>query len=135
LYTIYVHALKSASASIGAKELSEKAKALEAAGKQGDFAYIKQNNPDFLKALEVVLDKINNDLKKDEPKGPVDLEAMKIELNKLKNAIGVFDSDAIDEATNSLRAFTQVEGVEDILQKTLIGEYDDAVAAIEGLVK
>jgi len=135
LYTIYVHALKSASASIGALDLSEMAKALEMAGKQADFVYIKQHNSEFLKELEKVLDNISKTLKKDEPKGPVDLEALKIELGKLKAAIGILDSDAIDEATNALKAFRQVPEVEDILQKTLIGEYDEAVATIEGLMK
>jgi len=132
LYTIYVHALKSASASIGASELSEMAKSLENAGKQHDFAYIKQHNPAFISALEVVLDDISKVLKKDEPKGSVDFATLKIELNKLKEAIRVFDSDAIDEATNSLRAFAEVE---DILQKTLIGKYKEAEAAIDDLIK
>jgi len=133
LYTTYVHALKSASASIGALDLSEKAKALENAGQQTDIAYIKQRNSEFLNALKVVLDNISKVLKKDEQKSSVDFEALKIELGKLKEAIGIFDSDAIDEATNSLQAFTQVAEVENILQKTLIGKYEEAVAMIDGL--
>jgi len=133
LYTIYVHALKSASASIGALELSELAKDLENAGNQQDLDYIKQHNSEFISALEAVLDNISKVLKKDEPKGPVDFEALKIELSKLKKAISVFDSDAIDEATTSLRAFTQVAEVEDILQKTLIGKYEEAVFMIDNL--
>jgi len=135
LYTIYVHALKSASASIGALELSEMAKDLENAGKQQDLAYIKQHNPEFLNALKIVLDDINKVLKKDEPKGPVDFGTLKIELNKLKEAIGVFDPDAINEAATSLQAFTQVKGVENILQKTLTGKYEETVALIDDLIK
>jgi len=130
LYTTYVHALKSASASIGAFDLSEMAKALEAAGKQQDLAYIKQHNSEFLNTLKIILDNIGKVLKKDEPKGPVDFEALKTGLNKLKEAIGLFDPDAIDEAANALQAFKQVEGVEDILQKTLVGKYEDALAMI-----
>lgn len=42
-YTILVHGLKSSSASIGAMELSEMAKAHEMAGKEGNVAYIKEN--------------------------------------------------------------------------------------------
>jgi len=103
---------------------------LEMAGKQQDLAYIEQHNPAFLSALKEFLDNISETLKKDEPKGPVDFEALKIELNKLKTAIDVFDSDAIDEATNALKAFTQVAEVENILQKTLIGEYEEAVSLI-----
>jgi signal transduction histidine kinase/CheY-like chemotaxis protein/HPt (histidine-containing phosphotransfer) domain-containing protein len=136
LYTIYIHALKSASASVGALDLSEMAKLLEKAGKQGDFTYIKHNTSKFLTALETLLDNINATLlenKKIGQEGPLDYEALKIELNKLKEAIGIFDSDAIDEATKSLRAFTQVAEVENILQKTLNGEYDEVVAIIDGL--
>ncbi|MDR2594482.1 MAG: response regulator [Fibromonadaceae bacterium] len=138
LYTIYVHALKSASASIGALDLSEKAKLLEMAGKQGDFTYIKHNTFKFLTALENLLDNINATLlanKRNEKEGTVDFDAMKIELNKLKEAIGILDSDAIDEATTSLRAFTQVADVEDILQKILIGEYEEAVSIIDALTE
>jgi len=131
LYTIYVHALKSASASIGANDLSEMAKSLENAGRQADVAYIKKHNPGFLKELEKVLDNISKVLKKDEPKGPVDFEALKIELGKLKAAIDILDSDAIDKATNALRAFAQVPEIEDILQKTLIGEYEEVAARID----
>jgi len=134
LYTTYIHALKSASASIGALDLSEKAKSLEDAGNRQDLAYIKQRNSEFLGALEVLLDNIGK-VVKDEQKGPVDFEALKIGLGKLKGAIGILDSDAIDEATNSLQAFTQVAEVESILQKTLVGKYEEAVALIDGVVK
>ncbi|MDR2594481.1 MAG: response regulator [Fibromonadaceae bacterium] len=138
LYTIYIHALKSASASVGALDLSEMAKLLEMAGKQGDFTYIKHNTSKFLTALENLLDNINATLlenKRNEQEGPVDFEALKVELNKLKEAIGIFDSDAIDKATTSLRAFTQVAEVENILQKTLTGEYDEVVAIIDNLAE
>jgi len=134
LYTIYIHALKSASASIGALDLSEMAKLLEIAAKRGDFTYIKQHTPEFLKALEVLLNNISAN-KKNEQKGPVDFETLKTELNKLKEAVGVLDSDAIDEATTSLKAYTQVTKVEDILQKILIGEYEEAVSMIDTLTE
>jgi len=138
LYSIYVHALKSASASIGALDLSEIAKSLEMAAKQGDFTYIKQHTPQFLMALGVLLDNINTTLlanKKNEQKDSIDFEAMKVELNKLKEAISILDSDAIDETTISLKAFTQVADVEDILQKILIGEYEEAISMIDTLME
>lgn len=46
-YTIAVHALKSTSLSIGAKTLSEKALALEQAGKAGDIALIREKHGDL----------------------------------------------------------------------------------------
>jgi len=135
LYTTHVHALKSASAIIGATDLSEKAKSLEMAGKQQDLAYIKQHNPEFLTALEALLANISEVLKEYEQKDPIDFENLKIELNKLKAALAVFDFDAIDEATNSLKTFRQVPEVGNILQKTLIGEYEAARAVINGLIE
>ena len=42
-YTILVHGLKSSSASIGATELSELAKAHEMAAKEGDIDFIEQH--------------------------------------------------------------------------------------------
>jgi len=140
LYTTYVHALKSASASIGALALSETAKALEAAGRKGDSAFIKQQNAHFLMALEILINNINSVLlanRKNDQKDSVDFETLKNELNNLKAAICIFDSDAIDKAANSLQKFTYManigENVENILQKNLIGEYDEAVALIDSL--
>jgi signal transduction histidine kinase/CheY-like chemotaxis protein/HPt (histidine-containing phosphotransfer) domain-containing protein len=58
LYSVYMHALKSASASIGALEVSEAALALEAAGKQGDIEFIYANNEEFLSKLDALLREI-----------------------------------------------------------------------------
>jgi len=142
LYTTYVHALKSASASIGALDLSETAKSLEMAGKQGDFAYIKQHNPQFLTALEVLLNNINTALlanKRNGQKNSADFETLKSELHKLRAAVGIYDFDAINNATNSLQEFTQCAdigtSIESILQKVLIGEYEETIPIIDILTE
>jgi signal transduction histidine kinase/HPt (histidine-containing phosphotransfer) domain-containing protein/FixJ family two-component response regulator len=46
-----VHSLKSASASIGAKEISSLAAGLEAVGKAGDAAFVRESLPDFVEQL------------------------------------------------------------------------------------
>jgi signal transduction histidine kinase/DNA-binding NarL/FixJ family response regulator/HPt (histidine-containing phosphotransfer) domain-containing protein len=51
LFVTQVHALKSASATIGATALSEEAARLEAAGKQGDLAFIAEGLDHFREAL------------------------------------------------------------------------------------
>jgi len=51
-FVTHVHSLKSASASIGAAEISSLAAGLEAIGKSGDAAFIRENLPDFIKKLE-----------------------------------------------------------------------------------
>jgi signal transduction histidine kinase/CheY-like chemotaxis protein/HPt (histidine-containing phosphotransfer) domain-containing protein len=139
LYTTYVHALKSASASLGAIDLSEQAKALEAAGRQEDFKFISSNNPQFLKNLEILLNRINivlNNMKKQEV--PIDFEALKSTLCKLKEAFDVFDFGAIAEASDVLQKFTHFpeigEAVESILQNTVTGKYEEAAVAIDSLI-
>lgn len=52
-YTIEVHALKSSAAGVGAQELSELSRKLEAAGKRGDISYIQQNT-EYLLMLQKV---------------------------------------------------------------------------------
>ena len=54
-YTIQVHALKSTAYNIGAMELGDEAKALEAAGKQRDMDYIRQYADDLLMEYQIVL--------------------------------------------------------------------------------
>jgi len=46
-FIIHVHSLKSASAAIGAQEVSSQAAGLEAAGKADDMAFIREHLPDF----------------------------------------------------------------------------------------
>ena len=45
---------KSTSLTIGAEELSEKARALEQAGRNGDTEYIRQNHSELLEAYDKV---------------------------------------------------------------------------------
>ena len=59
-YTVKVHALKSTALLIGAKELSDEARALETAGKNGDIEYIRKNTSivmEHLKSLKASLAK------------------------------------------------------------------------------
>ena len=65
LYVIYVHALKSAAAVIGADELSRMAKDLEAAGNRKDMAYIQMHNDELLSALKSLTNDIGEALKTD----------------------------------------------------------------------
>jgi len=142
LYAIYVHALKSALANIGANGLSESAKALEFAGKQKDTAFISSNNAQFLMNLETILNSLGNVLSSggnDEQKVSVDFELFRNELNKLREALESLDSAAIDKIADNLQEFAQADGVgssvENILRSVLIGEYDEAIAMIDALMK
>jgi CheY-like chemotaxis protein/HPt (histidine-containing phosphotransfer) domain-containing protein len=142
LYTIYVHALKSATANVGASALSEAAKDLEMAGKRGDFDFIHSHNSVFLAELQTLLDSINETLLANKEKNrekTVDFKTLKSELCKLKEAIGVLDFRAMNEAAKILQEFTQADKVgatvEGILQNKLIGEYDEAIFMIDSLLR
>ena len=57
-YRVVAHAIKSTSLTIGATELSAKAKALEYAAADGDRNYIRENNDEMLSMYSDILDKI-----------------------------------------------------------------------------
>jgi len=57
-FTTQIHALKSASASIGAAETSDKADKLEGAAKNVELAFIQDNLPDFVEHLAELLKNI-----------------------------------------------------------------------------
>ena len=141
LYTTLVHAIKSASANIGAEKISKVAKNLEAEGKEENVAVINQLTPKFLADFQILLDKIGKALSKNKEnnkKEAINLELLANELSKLKGALGEFDIIVIDKCANDLREFTQYDEfgaiVESILQHTLIGGYDEAVSEIEILL-
>jgi signal transduction histidine kinase/CheY-like chemotaxis protein len=58
LFITQVHALKSASASIGAAALSERAAELEAAGRRGDLDFVRENLGGFHEALALLVSHI-----------------------------------------------------------------------------
>jgi HPt (histidine-containing phosphotransfer) domain-containing protein len=59
LFTTYVHALKGVSATIGADEFSKKAKELELAAKDEDFAVIKEKLGEFAKDMAELIANVN----------------------------------------------------------------------------
>jgi HPt (histidine-containing phosphotransfer) domain-containing protein len=138
LYTIYVHALKSASASIGAESVSEYARNLEMAGQRGDWPYIHSHTAKFIAELSALLDNIHAALTVKERAGreiTVDRDALVAQLARLKAAMDDFDAETMNDAAKILQHFTQ-EGdvgrrVDTILQHKLTGEYDEAVLLIE----
>lgn len=61
-YRVVTHAIKSTSLTIGAEELSEKAKALELAAADGDAAFIKANHDAMFNEYAELLGKISAEL-------------------------------------------------------------------------
>ena len=63
-YETYVHALKSTSLSIGAGVLSEHAKALEYAAKDGNYQYIKEHHEEVMGEYGKIIHEIKDGLKR-----------------------------------------------------------------------
>ncbi|MCL2697006.1 MAG: transporter substrate-binding domain-containing protein [Oscillospiraceae bacterium] len=139
LYEIHVHALKSASANIGAEEISKLAHELELAAKQGDSSAVAGRNDEFLTDLNELLVRIkevvsssHNDTE------PADTSLLKPLLMKLAGALEEMDAGAINSAINELhknaRSEKLAETVRIISTKVLMSEYNEAAELIHGLL-
>ena len=125
-YIIEVHALKSSSMSIGAKELSELAKKMELAGKSGDIDVIDKGNADLLKLYETVLNHgknlidYNTDGTSDEPEEVQTESITKDEfiqiISEIREAINAFDSDIIIEKSESIIKYLSEKIIQNLFQ-------------------
>ena len=140
LYTIHIHALKSAAASIGADALSLAAKELEMAGKRGDTSFIQEHHALFMADLEALLSGIDDKLSsrqgaadKEDPSR--DTEAFKAKLAELKLALEALDARMINSTVDILRSLKLTEeeaaAVEKISRNILMADYDEALSSIE----
>jgi len=145
-YIINVHALKSASASIGAKEISSLAAQLEAAGKAGDMAFIGENFLIFAGNLAALIDNIQDELESgieeyqdvqqgDAPVFPAFHSKLLIEL------AGALKSKKIQEIKSILKTLdgqTQDLKLKKILEQisdqVFMTEFDNALKIIEKFV-
>lgn len=137
LYATHVHALKSASASIGAKQVSETASELEMAGKREDLVYVNKHNGQFIKDLELLLENIRKAVsagQKEKAVDNVNYKILKEELVKLRSALDSLDVTEIDDAVHQLQEFSSDAKIghiiKEILEDTLIGEYEGAIDLI-----
>jgi len=138
LFTTYVHALKSASASIGAFDISSVADDLEMAGLRGDLELIREHTPGFLTELRLLLQNIDAVLSQrfgNLHHASVDMEELKTNLITLKESFGEYDVAVMNEAAANLRFFTDApeigESIKRILEFKLTGAYDDAELLID----
>ena len=143
-YITNVHALKSASASVGAKGLSNAAAALEAAGLRGDMEYIRWATPEFKAAIVRVTEQIENALAAEkgiEPSGsnkktsPADLDASAIQsLAELKEALQKEDIRRTDQLLAELPSTHQGPQIGKLLSRVtelvLMSEFQEAAKYI-----
>jgi HPt (histidine-containing phosphotransfer) domain-containing protein len=138
-FTTQVHALKSASASIGAAELSKKAAMLEDAGKRGDMTAISEGLDGFRDDLSLIVERIRHALsfRKDAPDGTPVLD--KTALIRLKEALEAEDIGNADRLIADLSRKPLGESARDSLSRisdlALVGEFKEALAIAEKLAE
>jgi CheY-like chemotaxis protein len=141
-YSIHIHALKGATATIGARNLSELAKELEAASRQNDVSLLKARTPVFLESLNKILSKVNDYLSQNvgDPKSGRELNRQDLvaELQKLSKAFEEIDTKTIGLTLTNLKSSPLPAEMESELSKItdcfFEVEYDQAVSLIEGLL-
>jgi CheY-like chemotaxis protein len=144
-FVTQVHALKSASASIGAAKVSEEAARLEAAGKAAlaggveDTAVIRETLPGFIERLEALAGGIGEAIK-DEESGvsngelPEKAHALLTELAAALEAQKVDDIDRLLEELNRQNLDSQTREIIDaVSDDVLMAEYDKALESITKL--
>ena len=114
--TICIHAVKSASANIGADELADMAMKLEDAGKIGHTEYINANLQVFTNSLELLLGNIQSYLlsiriKEVAPDKAMDLNFLKSALGEITTHMGMPDLESIEKAVNQLQPYQWEDAV------------------------
>ena len=151
LYVTYVHALKSASANVGADKLSAAAYDLEMASQRNDSFYIKSYNEKFLMDLKTLVTDVSSALSELTPvqngdnsgedgeldeSDPFNTEELLTELTTLRNALEDMAAGAIDRSVANLSGAARTEAEKSAMKKIakhiLMGEYDEALAIVEG---
>ncbi len=116
LYTIKVHALKSSARIIGATELSEMAKALEAAGKEEDKTYIDENTRQTLDLYASFKSKLEPIAKKKDKSGKPDINPTELEEAYIAARVFIndMDYDSLEMVLNELNDYRLPEEDEKI---------------------
>ena len=137
------HSLKSASASIGAEGLSAEAAALEAAGKKGDLAFIKDNLTGFNKHLTELTGYIRAALEPAQapnpespnPAIPYSYSPLLINLQTALKSQNAVEIDNILNELNQKQLDSKTkETLEEISDNVLMTEFGAALKKIEELL-
>jgi len=148
LFTIHVHSLKSSIASIGAAEVSDIATKLEAAGRAGDLAFIREHLGDFFERLTALLKNIGIALRVASDgngvqglpidKNPeTDISTIRL-FRELAESLKSRKVSEIKRVLNVLNRQTTDSKVKEVLEKisdqVLMAEFDYAVKTVEELL-
>ncbi|MBE7009854.1 MAG: Hpt domain-containing protein, partial [Ruminococcaceae bacterium] len=101
------HALKSAARTIGAKELSERARAMEEAGNAGDSALIGEKTPELLELYRGYTEKLKPLFESDEEdtRALIDEGTLASTYSAVAECAAMMDYDMTEAALDSLKAY------------------------------
>ena len=129
-YRVEVHGLKSASANIGAMELSELARAQENAADRGDTAFIAQHFPELLEHYETLLTNIRLFLEERRQDGAQAEKLPALSEEELALQVGR----ALEELTG-FRSRECAQIVSDLLCHTLSQDTEDSLKEVQGQLR
>ena len=129
-YCVEVHALKSASANIGAVEVSQMAREQEEAASRGDTALIQERFPALLEAYEALLEEISRFLAQHRQAEPQGAQLPALPMEELREQVGA----ALEELEN-FRSQECAEQVAALLRHQLPQETEDSLREIQGQLK
>ena len=130
LYTVEVHALKSASRQIGALELATKAEKMEFAGKAENAQLIHQCTPDLLEQYEkyesILAPYFEKEKEKEIEKEKITVEKLKQFFSDLREAFDCLDMDGMEKVMQQMENYQYEEE-----QSGIYEQLKDAVAQID----
>jgi PAS domain S-box-containing protein len=142
-FTVQVHAMKSALASMGAFGVSKDAATLEDAGRNIDQRFIVKKLPAFIRELQALAEKIEAALRPQEaaqkaaqearPKaGDRDIAPLLPMLEELRRALLAYDIGRLNSLVNRLEAEGSPirDEADRISELVLLGDYEDAAELI-----
>jgi len=137
MYIINVHAMKSALANIGEKELSATALRLEQAGRGNDVNVLLSETDGFLEKLNKVINEIKSKEEKNEltEDSEESLVLLKEKLKIIKAACAEMEKKVIKNTLNELKEKTWSQKTNDLLssieEHLLHSEFDEASTLID----
>lgn len=137
MYVIKVHALKSTARLIGAMELSEMAKELEFAGKDGKIDVIEANTDTLLDELRILKQKLSSCFESDEKKDlPMISDALlKEAVDVMTEGAECFDYDMIETVMQQLAGYSVPDSFVDTLNELKVLMANVAFEEIKSLLK
>jgi signal transduction histidine kinase/CheY-like chemotaxis protein len=137
LYITTAHAMKSACGNMGNAELSESAKNLEAAGREGDRSFIDENTPLFIAGLKDFLSTLTLTPQKENTAAKTLDSAILLEtLEKIASACDDYDNSQAEKLLETLRQYQLSDEIQQILsavtEHLLHAEFEEAGVAARG---